>query len=36
MNIIFYIVNANLIVKLGNMDKYRVTPDRPDNPLSRR
>ena len=36
MNIIFYIVNANLIVKLGDMDKYRVTPDRPDNPLSKR
>lgn len=34
MNTVAYIVNANLIVKLGNMDKDRVTPDHPDNPLS--
>src|SRR5208283_4806939 len=35
MKIIGYIVNANLIVILGDMDKDRATPDRPDNPLSK-
>jgi len=35
MHIVFYIVDANLIVKLGDIDKDRVTPDHPDNPLSK-
>jgi len=35
MKLIGYIVNANLIVILGDMDKDRATPDRPDNPLSK-
>src|SRR5208283_4385178 len=35
MKIIGYIVNANLIVILGDMDKDRATPNRPDNPLSK-
>jgi len=35
IHILFYIVNANLIVKLGDMDKDGVTPHHPDDPLSK-
>ena len=35
INILFYIVNANLIVKIGDMGKDQVAPDHPDNPSSR-
>ena len=34
-NILFYIVNANLIVKIGDMGKDQVAPGHPDNPSSR-
>jgi hypothetical protein len=33
MNIIFYIVNANLVVILGDMDKDRITPGSPRQPI---
>ena len=35
IHILFYIVNANLIVKIGDMGKDQVAPDHPDNPSSR-
>jgi hypothetical protein len=35
MHILFYIVNANLIVKMRDMGKDQVAPDHPDNPSSR-
>ena len=35
IHILFYIVNANLIVKIGDMGKDKVAPDHPDNPSSR-
>ena len=35
IHILFYIVNANLIVKIGDMGKDQVAPDYPDNPSSR-
>ena len=35
IHILFYIVNANLIVKMGGMGKDQVAPDHPDNPSSR-
>ena len=35
IHILFYIMNANLIVKIGDMGKDQVAPDHPDNPSSR-
>ena len=35
LHILFYIVYANLIVKIGDMGKDQVAPDHPDNPSSR-
>ena len=35
IHILFYIVHANLIVKMRDMGKDQVTPDHPDNPSSR-
>ena len=35
IHVVFYIVNANLIVKMGGMGKDQVASDHPDNPSSR-
>ena|SRR5208337_1535112 len=34
LHILFYIMNANLIVKMRDMGKDQVAPDHPDNPSS--